>query len=238
MTTEYFETTPSSPVKAWSPGLVRPLDEQAKNHLSTLNTSSMIWCEDHQTYLTVPYDCSTINVLDRVKEDELDNWERLRFGHDVLALPNGNRSVSVVGHRYPNDDLAATGPSSWMPQLIPNAHQCQKPVSSDTTGQSFLAGDLSILLGLIALSTTADRIRDTVKECFRPDPDSTEWRTHSHESFGSTMIRIHVSADADLQAGKPGYGIIMTILYDSDYMTAEDLHDWETGVSSLGPILS
>lgn len=192
-----FEASEFSETYTWAPGVLRRLNAEHAQNLTTHSTSSIFWCSDHRTFLTVPYDCTAISVEERAREDELDSWERLRFGHESLYLNNQHRAVSVVGHRYPEDNLAAVGPPSWVPQLIPNPHQRNgSPAPQNASGTSLLAGDLSILLGLAALSTTPDTVPLTIQQSFRPT-ESFEWLMHNRESFGSMCLPIKMNLTAD-----------------------------------------
>jgi hypothetical protein len=238
MVADAYRFTPSTELYRWTPGVLQHPDQDTAQNLSTHRTSSIFWCRDHQTFLTVPYDCTVVNVADMAAVDELDNWERLKFFHETLGFYSENRAVSVVGHRYPEDKLAATGPTRWVPQLIPDAHQRNgDPAQLGINGTSLLAGDLSILLGLAALSTTPSTVPLTIQECFRPHPLNSNWVTHDRQSFGSRYLILSFVLRTNQCPGQPDRGIVMTIKYDSRFVTEESLKDWESGISSKGPIL-
>lgn len=193
-----FQTSSWSDAFSWTPGFMRHLSHDEAQDLTTHSTSSIFWCSDHQTYLTVPYDCTETSVRDRAEVEVLDNWERLRFGHEARRLNNERRAVSVIGHQYAEPGLAAVGPPSWVPQLIPEPHQRSgSPAPLDTTGTSLLAGDLSILMGLAALSTTLDNVPYTIQESFRPPLHNLGWKTHDQPSFGSTCSANYSITRAD-----------------------------------------
>ena len=180
---EAFVPSEASPIYAWSPGSLRPVQLSDQEEMQLYNMSSVFWRPDHQTYLTVPYDCTQISVRDRALIDELDNWERLKFGHDIYK----GRCVSVIGHRYGNDVLAATGPGSWMPQLIPFLHQRHdSPATLGAQGTSLLAGDISIIMGLVALSATPSMVKETIERSFRPPM----WVRHAHTGNSGEMTEI------------------------------------------------
>lgn len=190
---EAFQLRSLSPVYLWSPGTLRPTTSVDRQHLRPYKVSSVYWCPDHGTYLTVPYDCTTENVHDRARNDELDNWERLKFGHGAI---NG-RCVSVLGHRYGSDVLAAGGPANWMPELIPSIHnRYESPAIPGARGPSYLTGDISILMGLAALSTTPERVVPTIATSFRPE-GTTTWRPHRRFADASKIpaIRTQISHD-------------------------------------------
>lgn len=175
VTKEAFQQQSSQPfIYRWTPGSLDQASAEDLPYLEEYKTSSVVWRPDHQTYLTVPYDCTQNSVTDMERHDPLDHWERLKFNHEVID----GRCVSVVGHRNGNDVLAATGPHNWLGELVPPAHQRHdEPDLPNTVGPSYLAGDISIIMALAALSTTPNLVRWTIANSFRPRNELT-WVPH------------------------------------------------------------
>jgi hypothetical protein len=172
---EAFQQQISQPIiYKWTPGSLVPASPQDLPYLEEYKTSSVCWRPDHQTYLTVPYDCTEYSVTDKARDDPLDHWERLKFNHEAIE----GRCVSVVGHYNGNEVLAAAGPRNWLGELIPPAHQRHdEPAVPNTAGTSYLAGDISIIMALAALSNTPDLVRWTIANSFRP-PNELTWVPH------------------------------------------------------------
>jgi hypothetical protein len=233
-----FQIVQWSPTYAWTPEALYISEQEIAKSLATHCTSSIFWCSDHETFLTVPYDCTVTNVKDKAKEDELDNWERLKFSYDKLHSNFGNQCVSVVGHRYPENKLAAMGPVSWVPQLIPGEHQrWDPPAVLNTSGPTTLAGDLSIVLGLAALSAAVENVVETIQKCFRPGTRNLKWMSHGRATPASTLPAARFVDCTDITLGQHDRGIVMTIKYDPRLVTKAHLEQWEAGTSPKGPIL-
>ena len=172
----------------WTPGSLVTVNNQEKSHLEVYKVCSVFWRPDHQTYLTVPYDCTEYSVSDRYKGEPLDTWETLRFGHEAIR----GRCVSVVGHCNANDLLAAKGPSNWLGELIPPKHQRHEdPAIANTTGPSLLAGDISIIMAMAALSDSPSKIKETIERSFRPPT----WVRHGQWDRAS---KLHVHPRASI----------------------------------------
>jgi WD40 repeat protein len=170
---EAFLPSEPSPCYVWSPGRLSPVSHSDKKYMIDYKVTSIFWRPDHQTYLTVPYDCTRYSVRDTARKDVLDDWAPLRFNHETY---NG-QCVSVVGHCFPNQLLAASGPQSWTGELIPYIHQRHEPPAIvDAQGPSLLAGDISIIMALAALSNGPELVKETIERSFRP-PD---WLRHGN----------------------------------------------------------
>ena len=173
----------------WTPGSLVTVNDQEKSYLIDYKECSVFWRPEHGTYLTVPYDCTRYNVRDRRRRDFLDTWETLRFSHEAI---NG-RCVSVVGHLRPNQLLAAKGPPNWLGELIPPVHQRHgEPAMPNTTGTSYLAGDISIIMALAALSNSSGMIKETIEWSFRP-PNQQTWVAHRQWDRAS-KLNVHARA--------------------------------------------
>ena len=165
---EAFLPSEPSPCYAWSPGRLSPVSPSDKDYMEDYKVTSVFWRPDHQTYLTVPYDCTRYSVRDMVQNDKLQDWATLKFNHEVYK-GTYKRCVSVIGHCYPNDLLAARGPVNWTGELIPPIHQRHdEPAIPDAQGPSLLAGDISIIMALAALSNKPELVKETIKLSFLP----------------------------------------------------------------------
>ena len=157
----------------WRPGVVWPVPASDFPNIRHHSSSSLFWGNDSQSFFHVPYDCTARDVATAATIDPRLDWGRLSFHH--LALPD-DRCLSLVGHYLGDNTLGSSGSISWMPQLVPETYKCLG--QSEYQGTCQLAGDLSILLGLIAFSTTSETVLETIQDCFRPNADSPEWVPH------------------------------------------------------------
>ena len=169
---EAFLPSEPSPCYAWSPGSLSPVSPSDKAYMEDYKVTSVFWRPDHGTYLTVPYDCTRYSVRHMVQNDPLQDWATLRFNHDAYK----GRCVSVIGHCSPNHVLAASGSPSWVGELIPPIHQRHdEPAIPHAQGPSLLAGDISIIMALAALSNGPELVKQTIEWSFRPP----NWVRHS-----------------------------------------------------------
>jgi hypothetical protein len=185
VTTAGFEVVKQSPIFQWTPGLLIPTPPAQEETLRIHGTSSLVWCPDHRTYLVVPFDCTKINVSDRVEANEEDNWDRLKLIHESF---HGN-PLNVISHHYPDIVLAGPGPSESLRELIPHGGPASHAYSSDTSGTPLLAGDLSLLLGLTALSTTPDQTKNVIESSFWPRWDTSGWIPYGKSLQHSTSTQ-------------------------------------------------
>jgi hypothetical protein len=162
---EAFLPSEPSPCYVWSPGRLSPISPSDKAYMEDYKVTSVFWCPDHQTYLTVPYDCTRYSVRHMVQNDPLQDWATLRFNHEAYK----GRCVSVIGHCSPNHVLAASGSPSWIGELIPPIHQRHdEPAIPHAQGPSLLAGDISIIMALAAFSNRPELVKETTEWSFRP----------------------------------------------------------------------
>ena len=139
----------------------------------------MFWCVDRQAFLHVPYDCTAHSVQDIADEEPRKDWKRLSFAH---ISPDDVHCISLVGHLYENNELGAEGSPVWMPELLPEAYQYHD--TPRHPGYCHLAGQLSILLGLVAFSTTEDTMLATIQNSFL-HPTKWGWTPHGRVGTGS-----------------------------------------------------
>jgi hypothetical protein len=155
----------------WSPGNVQEVPPSERSTIRVFSTVSLIWCPDRQAFLQVPFDCTRLNAAEVYSGIYVD-WEGLSFHHQIDLE---GRCISRLGYKYERNKLAARGSETWMPQLLPVRYQC--PETPEFPGFCHLAGELSILVGLAALSTTSIWMHWVVENCFHSG--SPTWRPHN-----------------------------------------------------------
>jgi hypothetical protein len=159
----------------WSPGNVQAVPPSERPMIRPFSTVSLIWCPDQQAFLQVPYDCTERNVAETYKDGAIHvDWEGLSFHHQT---DSEGRCIARLGYKYEKNQLAAYGSETWMPQLLPERYQC--PEIPEYPGFCHLAGELSILVGLAALSTTSSNLMHwVIGNCFHSGSTPT-WRPHN-----------------------------------------------------------
>jgi hypothetical protein len=98
---------------------------------------------DRQAFLQVPYDCTKIDVSDAQKDGVPLEWELISFEQ--------NWWLSPLGYRFERITLSTYGSSAWMFELLPE----QYGGYSNDGELPQLAGDLFIIVGLVAFSAPA-----------------------------------------------------------------------------------
>jgi hypothetical protein len=122
----------------------------------------MFWCRERHGYLVVPADCTDTDL-----RSETYSWRRLSFG-SCAESPD----TALVGYQKERYALHMPGPDHWFEDLLADVY---KPEESDGPTCT-LAGNLSILVGLIAFSSAPAYAVDAVRQSFRPNPYSTTFR--------------------------------------------------------------
>jgi hypothetical protein len=157
----------------WSPGKVQAVPPNERSTIRLLSTVSLIWCPDRQAFLQVPYDCTEKNVVEASSDDDIPlEWEELSFHHKINTE---GHCIAMVGYHLERNQLAARGSETWMPQLLPQRYQCSE--NPEYPGSCHLAGDLSILVGLAAFSTTTKWMHWVIKNCFH-NGSTSAWTPH------------------------------------------------------------
>jgi hypothetical protein len=174
----------------WSPGRVQRVPPNEIPTIRPFSTVSLIWCPDWQAFFQVPYDCTEKNVAEVYSDDGIPlEWKGLSFHHKINT--NGH-CISMLGYKYEKNELAARSSETWMPQLLPQRYQC--PGNPEYPGSCHLAGELSILVGLAAFSTTPEWMHWVIMNCFHNGP-TPAWRPHGKPEGPSKShtqtIRIH-----------------------------------------------
>jgi hypothetical protein len=73
-------------------------------------TTSTFWLLGHQAFLRVPYDCTKVDV-----SDKLLSW-RIVVLHNTPGLDN--RSLSLIGYTYEELILGDQGSLAWKFELL------------------------------------------------------------------------------------------------------------------------
>jgi hypothetical protein len=158
----------------WSPGRVQEVPSNETHTIRVLSTVSLIWCPDQQAFLQVPYDCTERNVAGACSKDGVPlEWEGLSFHH--IPYTEGH-CISMLGYQYERNQLAARSSEIWMPQLLPQRYRCVE--NPEYPGSCHLAGELSILVGLAAFSTTQKWMHWVIENCFHTGLGPT-WTPHN-----------------------------------------------------------
>ncbi|KAJ9604569.1 hypothetical protein H2200_010682 [Cladophialophora chaetospira] len=190
----------------WDPGWhqpyhglqrLRPRNDYEVSAYRPYKSCTIIWAPERQHYLHIPIDRTTTDQEDHV-------WRRLSFGYD-----EHRPHIAVIGHSRESEWLKDPGPEKWFPKLLPIAYQAQE-YSTSFCG---LAGELSILVGLTALSTTPEESLRALDQSFRPDPRSTLFQPHDCAESPKREKRI----------------IVVEIAHDPGMISADQLADWEQG---------
>jgi len=177
--TDQFNVQHATPFTIWDPGTgdrspsLRTASSQDLKDYRPFRTSSLFWCPDRQAYLHVPLDCTAITL---VNTDHV--WRRLTFRH--CEIPDRSH-IAILGYSLSRFSLPMRGPGHWFEQLLPLAYQ---PAAGGNR-QCELAGDLSILVGLVAFSAAPAYVLHAVKASFRPDLLSTKFTPNQMQGSDS-----------------------------------------------------
>ena len=158
----------------WTNGVVTsvPANDQARSMESSLReyqctTVFTQWpCTPH--FLAVPFDAQTQNVCDK------GGWHELGFHHDSAHTGHIYSYLEIHGeHRH----LAALSSARWVHELFPQQyHPREEPgQSAQATGLTGLTGKLTLLLAVIAFSSTEGNLDHVLRNSLR----QREWIPHS-----------------------------------------------------------
>jgi hypothetical protein len=109
-------------------------------------------------------------------------WEKISFSHRSRL---DNRLLAVLGYHCEKNQLDAPASGAWMPELLPDVYEHHDSQQSAFTSQ--LAGDLSIIVGLVAFSAPQDKEVETMKNSFRVA--GPHWAPHGRVGQGSEYHR-------------------------------------------------
>ena len=179
---EAFKVLDSSVWYLWRAGNTSPAPPNLQQTIQTYSTTSILWCHDRQAFLQVPYDCTRKDVAKEIHDGMPLDWDPLSFQHNRTE---DNKCIALIGYRYEHNELDACGSSRWVPKLLPERYR--NPNTPEHQGTCRLAGQLSILVGLVAFSTTSSQIHEVIKYAFRKDPN---WTPHNREETGSMLLTL------------------------------------------------
>ena len=196
---EAFEVLHNGVWFLWTPGNASSAPQILQQTIQTYSVTSIFWCHDRQAFQQVPYDCTQKDVGKTTHDGMPLKWEPLSFQHNRTE---DNNCIALIGYRYEQDKLDARGSPRWVPKLLPERYQ--HPGTPEHLGTCHLAGQLSILVGLVAFSTTANKIHEVIKNAFRKDPD---WSPHNQEGTGRMSLTIPSLIRTDKAKDKTSVGL-------------------------------
>lgn len=153
-----------------APGMLRlrHLESGERLRLRLYRAATMFWDPYAHNYVHIPLDCTTTDVDDT---ESGAAWRRPGFG--ICQAPGGD-DIAVIGHSEEHKQLHLPGPDAWFEKLLPITLQPPDDAQSPI-GRRYcrLAGDLDILIGLIAFSTTFEHSASAIDCLFRPEATTT-----------------------------------------------------------------
>lgn len=147
---------------------------QELSRLRLYRKCTMIWDPERAGYIQVP-----VNCLETLPSP--DAWRRLSFG---WSEEEHREHIALVGHNRERPTLHYPGPAHWFPQLLPQV--CKGTAKGQQ--QCMLAGDLSMLAGLVAFSTTPQHDFRALDRSFRRDVNSTVFRANTLPKSSSKCL--------------------------------------------------
>ncbi|KIW99356.1 uncharacterized protein Z518_11344 [Rhinocladiella mackenziei CBS 650.93] len=191
---------------------VRRATEEEELCREAYRSCTMFWCPDRHGYLIVPIDCTTTHL-----SSTPHLWRRLSFGYNEGL---GRDDLAVIGYHMGDYKLHLPGPDEWFEQLLPDVCMAEQTAQETEGRRCRLAGDLSILIGLIAFSALPDLDARAVDQSFRPDLTSTVFQQNTLLNSPKCKIR----------------GMVVEIGYDRSHLNPALLRRWERG--EFGEIFS
>ena len=172
----------------WRGGEILRVPQAQQGQVQLHRITSMFWCPDRQAFQQVPFDCTEVSVgeaPDGVLNGMPLDWDKLTFHARRLTT---NTCISILGYHYEKNTLEALRTPSWVPSLLPEVYRHSPP--SHQAGHNLLAGDLSIILGLTAFSTTRDNMLATIGNSFRMAEAGTRWTSQGPSRVGSKQDHV------------------------------------------------
>lgn len=158
----------------WDPGqgnypspFLQPHSHEDPPNFKPYKRCTLMWIPERQSY--------SVKLIDFTALEELPepSWQPLHFGH-----VENRREIALVGPLRGEKWLQLPGPNRWFEGgLLSDAYQCQEI----QPGECKLAGDLSILLGLVAFSHCPGAELSAIQQSFRPDLHSTAFVPPEHQ---------------------------------------------------------
>lgn len=178
------------------------------------SSRSIFWCSRRQNFLTSAFDCSTTNLKDLRPMNPRNAWEEMEF-QDVNE-DNPMACTTLVGHAFGSKTLNKRAPRGWIPELLPQSVDCQLP--SPAGDECKLAGELSIIIGLVAFGAPSDDVKTVLERYFRP---GRRW-----EGFGANARNPRSNLDR---------GVVVTIGYRTGETSRNEIQNIEHGL--FGPLI-
>ena len=183
---EAVDTWAETPWMRWTSTGMQPASAVGNSDVSVC---SLFYNSETFYFLGVPYDCRRKSV--KAERDSIGlGWRRLMFRYTDHEPP-----LSVVGFDSEYHVLAARGSSNWMPELVPPTYnQNQEKYHGVIASRTGIAGELSVILGMAALSCAptarpenmAAYVLRVLGVSFRPP----HWRLHKLKT-GSECFPFH-----------------------------------------------
>jgi hypothetical protein len=183
----------------WYEGTVYEVPIQKRKEIQLYSTSSIFWSHDRQAFLHIPCDCTEIDLKKAMGGDKKDvplRWGKISFHNETKH----NQCLSLIGYGFEKNQLGAKGSSRWVPELLPEIYQYQ---GTTQQGACHLAGDLSILLGLAAFSTSPQTPVKEIGAYLKRTAAGTEWASHGRVGEGS-KAEFHWLTNASLTVYREG----------------------------------
>ncbi|KEF54587.1 uncharacterized protein A1O9_09029 [Exophiala aquamarina CBS 119918] len=174
-----------------------------ESRLQVYSTGTMFWDPYTHNYLHIPLDCTKKNVT-----DSGHSWTYPGFG---ICQSAGQNDIAIIRHVGEHKQLPLPGPNSWFKneRLLPITFQ-----PPPAQGLCRLAGELDILIALIAFSTTPQCTLQAIDRLFRPDPRTTGFNPNW---------------DLPLDDRRQRKGLLVEIGYDPTTTKRSTLAAWERG---------
>ena len=132
-----------------------------------MRSSSMLWDQAASRIITTNKDCTAPQFSCARTE-----WRPMSFNHEDEIYPR--ICVSLLIHGGGDSCIGVPGPAGWT-TLLPDRNL--RGHAGREEGQCELAGDITLILGLIAFSARPRKILEAMNITFRP---GSSWHGHPH----------------------------------------------------------
>ncbi|KAI4279707.1 MAG: hypothetical protein L6R38_004961 [Xanthoria sp. 2 TBL-2021] len=158
---------------------------------------------DTNHLLAVTFDAEEKDVA-----EEYGGWKVLSFHHIPQPGTQGTyySSVDVAGDQR---QLAAPGPSAWIPQLLPTIYNYDSNPYLPQPVSAGLIGNLPLLFALPAFSAQPQQLSYVLTNFMQPN----RWQRHQLP-HGRKSPRIHSSNCVDNQEDEEERGMVVTVFLD------------------------
>lgn len=186
---------------------------------SDVSVCTLFYNSETFYFLGVPYDCRRKSV--KAERDTIGlGWRRLMFRYTDHQPP-----LSVVGFDSEYHVLASRGSSNWMPELVPPTYnQNQEKFNGVIASRTGLAGELSVILGMAALSCA-------------PTKNSEDMAAHVLRVLGMAFRPPHWRHHKMVTGRTHGAGVVVSVRVDPTppVINGDMLQKFQDG--EFGPIL-